>query len=148
MFSTGIFNELIRLEDVVSNLLTPFCGFSGAEFVNTFGGLFEFHFRELSAKDFEGFFLVLELGTFVLNGDDGIGREMGDADGGVGGVDGLTAVSAGMISVDSEVFFVEFNLIVGFDDGEDFDEREGSLAQVISVKGRETDEAMDAMFGF
>jgi len=60
----------------------------------------------------------------------------------------LAAVAAGMIDVDAQVFFVDFDFVVGFYYGEDFDEGEGGLSQIIGVEGREADEAVDAMFGF
>ena len=92
------------------------------------------HLGEFAAEDFHGFFFVLELGAFVLDSDDGVGWEMGDADGGVGGVDGLAAVTAGVVNIDAKVLWVDVDFGVVFDDGEDFDESEGSLAEVIGVE--------------
>jgi len=99
VFSASIFDELIGLEDVVTNLLAPFSGFSGAELVDAFGVFFLLHLKEFPAENLHGLFFVLELGKFILDGDDGAGREMSNADGGVGRVDALTAVTAGMIDV-------------------------------------------------
>ena len=110
--------------------------------------LLELHLSEFAAEDFHSFFFVLELGAFVLDGNDSIRREVGDADGGIGRVDALAAMAAGVINVDSEVLVVDFNVSVGFNNRKDFDERERSLAEVISIKRREADEAMDAVFGF
>ena len=148
MFSSSVLDEFIRLEDVVADLLSPFGRFAGAELVDTFGFLFELELSKFSAEDFESFFLVLELRTFVLDCDDDIGREMSNADGGVRCVDGLTTMTAGVIDVDTEVFIVDDDFIVVVDNREDLDEGEGSLAKIVGVKGGEADEAMDAMFGF
>ena len=64
---------------------------------------------------------------------------MGDTDGGVGSVDALTAVAAGVVDVNAEVLVVQLDGVVGGDDGEDFHEGEGSLAEVVGVEGREAD---------
>ena len=88
------------------------------------------------------------MGTFVLDGDDGVGREVGDTDGGVGGVDGLAAMTARMIDVNTEVFVVDFYFGVVRQNGEDFDESEGSLAEIVGVKGRQPNETVNAMLGF
>ena len=61
-----------------------------------FGALF---FEEAGAEDDHGFFAVLELGAFVLHGDDDAGGEVGDADGGISGVDGLATVTAGAVDI-------------------------------------------------
>jgi hypothetical protein len=108
VFGASVFDELVGLEDVIANLLTPFSGFAGTELVDAFGVLFLLHLEEFPAENLHGLFFVLELGTFILDGNDGAGREMGNADGGVGCVDALAAVSAGMIDVDSQVFVVDF----------------------------------------
>ena len=57
-------------------------------------------FEEAGAEDVHGFGAVLELGAFVLHGDDYSCWEVSYADGGVGGVDGLAAVAAGAVDVD------------------------------------------------
>lgn len=144
----GIFDETIWLEDVVSDLLAPAGGFTSAELADRGGVLFELHLDEFAAENFHGFLFVLELGALVLDCDDGVGREVGDADGGVGRVDGLAAMTAGMIDVDTEVFFVDFDVRISFDNRENFDESERSLAKVVCIEWRETDQAMNAMLGF
>ncbi len=144
----GVLDEFVGLEDVVADLLAPAGRFAGAELANRGGVLFELHLGELAAEDFHGFFLVLELGAFVLNRDDGAGGEVGDADGGVGGVDGLAAVAAGVVDVDAKVFFVNSDVGAGLEDGKNFDEREGGLAEVVGVEGGKADEAVDAVLGF
>ena len=43
VFCSGIFNEFIRLEDVISDLLPPRRGFASAKFVYALGLLFYLH---------------------------------------------------------------------------------------------------------
>ena len=148
VLGAGVFDEFVGLEDVVADLLAPFGGLAGAEFADAGGVLFLLHLSEFTAEDFQGFGLVLLLGAFVLDGDDGAGREMGDTDGGVGSVDALTAVAAGVVDVNAEVLVVQLDGVVGGDDGEDFHEGEGSLAEVVGVKGREADQTVDAVLAF
>ena len=50
-----------------------------------------FDLVEAGAENAHGFFAVLDLRFFVLAGDDGLRRQVGDADRGVGGVDRLAA---------------------------------------------------------
>lgn len=144
----SIFDELIGLHDVIADLLTPAGRFASAKLVDRFGVLLELHLDKFAEEDFHGFFFVLELGAFVLDGNDGIGGDMSDTDGGICGVDRLTTVTTGVINVDAEIFFVDFDVGVGLDNRENFDESEGGLAKVIGVEGREADEAMDTVLGF
>lgn len=134
MFSASIFDEFVGLEDVITNLLAPFSSFAGAELIDAFDMLFLFHLKELAAENFHSFFFVLELRAFVLNGDDGIGRKVGDADSGIGRIDTLSAVSAGMIDVNAEILVVNFNSIIIFKNRKNFNERERCLAEIISVE--------------
>jgi len=66
--------------------------------------------EEFGAEHFHGGGAVFVLGAFVLTLDDYAGGNVGDADGGVGGVDVLAAGSGGAIGVDSEVFGFDFDV--------------------------------------
>lgn len=120
VFSARILDEAVRLKDVISNLLAPFGGFAGAEFVDRFGVLLELHLDQFTPEDFHGFFLILELGALVLNGDDRVGWKVGDADGGIGRVNRLATVATRVVDVDTKVFFVDFDVGVGLDNRENF----------------------------
>ena len=48
-----------------------------------------------------------------MHGDDEAGGKVGDADGGIGGVDALTAMTAGAVDVDAEVFLFDFEVLFG-----------------------------------
>ena len=54
--------------------------------------------------------LVLQLALLVLAGDDDAGRQVGDADRGVGGVDALAAGAGGAVDVDAQVVGVDLDL--------------------------------------
>ena len=53
---------------------------------------------------------VLDLRALVLAGDDEAGRQVGDAHGGVGGVDALPAGAAGAVDVDAEVLLLDVDV--------------------------------------
>ena len=91
MLGAGVFDELVGLENVVADLLAPLGGSAGAEFVDAGGVLFLLHLGEFATEDFQGFGLVLLLGTFVLDGDDGAGGGGGEAGGGGCGAAGSPA---------------------------------------------------------
>ena len=135
------------MEDVVADLTAPIGGFASAEFGEAGDVLFVLELGEFSGEDIHGGFFVLELTAFVLDSDGDLGRDVGDADGGVGGVDGLAAVAAGAVDVDFEVFWIDLDLVEG-DLREDFDEGKAGLAEVVGVEWAEADEAVDAVFAF
>jgi hypothetical protein len=78
--------------------------------------------------------------------DDEAGGEVGDADGGVGGVDVLAALAAGAVGVDAQVFGLDVDDDGVVDLGRDEDAGEAGVAALGGVEGRDADEAMDAGF--
>ncbi len=85
--------EAVLREVVGADLLAAVAGaylllaVLGLELVDALG----FDLVEAGAEDAHGLLAVLDLGFFVLAGDDGLRGQVRDADGGVGGVDGLAA---------------------------------------------------------
>jgi len=64
-----------------------------------------------ACKDLAGALLVLELRTLVLAGDDDAGRKVRDSDSRVGRVDALTALAGRTVDVDTQVTFVDLDLL-------------------------------------
>ena len=106
-----------------------------AKLVDLLLAFLELELVEAGAQDLHGGLAVLDLGLFVLAGHDCPGGEVGDADGGVGGVDALAAGSAGAVDVDAEVFLADVDLDVVGEDGHDLDAAEGCLAALLLVCG-------------
>jgi len=88
--------------------------------------VFEFLGEQAGAQYAHGFELVFELGFFVLAGDDQAGGNVCDAYGRVGSVDGLAAVAAGAVNIDTQVLVADFDIgFFGF--GEDGDGDRGGV---------------------
>jgi len=64
----------------------------------------QFHFVEAGAKDAHGFGAIFDLGFFVLLRDDKAGRQVRDAHGGVGRIDGLTTGTGGAEGINAQIF--------------------------------------------
>src|SRR5690242_12974414 len=97
-------------------------------------------FINTRAEDLHGRGTVLVLRPFILAlGHDSCGK-MGDANGGVGGVDVLSAAASGSVGIDLQLLFlnVDGNVIVNFRDHENAGE--GSVALLIGIEGRQPDE--------
>ena len=86
------------------------------------------------------------LGALVLAAGDEAGGDVGDADGGVGGVDVLAALAAGAVGVDAEVVGLDVDDDGVVDLGRDEDAGEAGVAALGGVEGGDADEAMDAGF--
>src|ERR1700722_1860606 len=74
--------------------------------------LFHFHFVEAGAEDAHGLGAIFNLRFFVLLGDDQAAGNVGDAHGGISGVDGLAAGTGGAESVDAQVLGFDFDVDV------------------------------------
>jgi hypothetical protein len=100
-----VIGEAVLGEVVGADLFAAVAGadlllaFFGLKLVNALG----FHFVEARTQDSHGLFAVLDLRFFVLATDHGVGGQVGDADGRVGGVDRLTAGAGAAEGVDAEV---------------------------------------------
>ena len=95
---------------------------AGADHRFAFGGLSLFIFALLvvvdsGPQDFQGGGLVLVLRALVLALHHRAGWNVGDADGGVGGVDVLAAGSLCAVGIDTQIFVADFNVDF-FDFGE------------------------------
>src|SRR5699024_245571 len=96
-------------------------------------------------EDAHGFGAVFELRFFVLHADDDAGWNMGDADGGVGGVDVLAAVTGGAEDIDLEVVVVDLDIdILSF--GKNGDGGGGGVDAALRLGGRDALDAVDAGF--
>src|ERR1700722_16660264 len=71
---------------------------------------------------------------------------MGDADGGVGGIDVLAALAAGAVGVDAEIFGLDVDDDSVVDLGRDEDAGEAGVATLGGVEGRDANQAMYASF--
>lgn len=92
-FFDAVIGDAILGEVVGANLFTAVTGADlGSSRVAEFFFLPSFFgFEEAGAQNSEGFVFVLVLGLFVLAGDDKAGWNVCDADGALGGIDGLPA---------------------------------------------------------
>ena len=82
-----------------------------------------------------------------MHGDDEAGWEMGDADGGVGCIDALAAMTTGAIDVDTEVFLFDFEILFG-GFGEDGDSDGASVNPTLGFGNRDALDAVDTTFEF
>src|SRR5256885_13119287 len=104
---------------------------AGFDLSTAFGGerglaLLLLLFVEARAKNTHGLRAILDLGFFVLLGNDQPAGNVRDADGGIGGVDGLAAGAGRTEGVDAQVLGFDLDVdIVGF--GENRDSGGGSV---------------------
>ena len=92
-------------------------------------------FVELGSQHAHGPFPVLVLRTLVLAAGDEAGGNMGDAHGGVGGVDVLSALAAGAVGVDAHVFRLDDDLDAVVDFGRDVDAGKRSVPALGLIEG-------------
>ena len=111
----------------------------GLELVDAFG----FDFVEAGAEDSHSLFAIFDLRFFVLARDDRVGGDVRDADGGVGGVDGLTAGAGGAEGVDAQVLGFDLDVdFFGF--GEDGDGDGGGVDAALGFGGGDALDAVDS----
>ena len=72
--------------------------------------LLEFHLVQTGAQHLHADLAVLDLGTLLLRLHHGVGGQVGDAHGGVGGVNALTARARSAVSVDTQVGLVDLDV--------------------------------------
>ena len=72
--------------------------------------LLEFHLVQTGAQHLHADLAVLDLGTLLLRLHHGVGGQVGDAHGGVGGVNALTARAGGAVGVDAQVGLVDLDV--------------------------------------
>ena len=90
---------------------------------------------------------VLVLRAVVLARDDDSGRNVGDPNRTVGGVDVLTARARRAIGIDAQIGFVDLDVDVVVDLGIDPDAGEAGVAPRRAVVGADPDQPVDAAFG-
>ena len=106
-----------------------------------------FLFEKTGTQDGHGFDAVLLLGAFVLHSNHDAGWQVCDADGRIGGIDALTAMTARTVDVDAEIFGVDFEVGFGsFRKHGDGDSR--SVDAALRFSNWHTLDAMDATFEF
>ena len=74
------------------------------------------------------------------------GGNVGDADGGVGGVDVLAAFAAGSVGIDAQIFGLDDDLDAFVNFGRHVDAGERGVAALGLVEGGDADQAVDADF--
>ena len=68
--------------------------------------------EEAATENGHGLDAVLLLGTLVLHSNHNTGREVGDADSGVGRIDALAAVATGAIDIDAKILGVNLEVML------------------------------------
>src|SRR5580704_3981570 len=122
------------------NLATAFGKNRGLLFV-------EFQFVKAGTKNAHGFGAILDLRFFVLLGDHQAAGDVGDAHGGVRGVDGLVAGTRGAEGVDPQVLGLDLDVdFVGF--GKDGNGGGGSMRAALGFGVGNALDAMDTAFVF
>lgn len=84
-------------------------GFAGVRSVGAVLG--NLTLEEAATENRHGLDTVLLLGTLILHGNHDTGRKVGDADGGVGGVDTLAAMATGAIDIDAKILGVNLEIV-------------------------------------
>ena len=137
--------EAVLREVVGADLLAAVAGADlllavfGLELVDALG----FDLVEAGAEDAHSLFAILDLRFFVLAADDGVGRQMGDAHGGVGRVDRLAAGAGGAEGVDAEVLGFDLDVdLFGFGQHGDGDGR--GVDAALGLGGGDALDAVDA----
>src|SRR5580704_1574428 len=107
--------------------------------------LFELHFIEAGTQNAHSLGAIFDLGFFVLLGDDQARRQVGDAHGGISGVNGLTAWAGRAESVDAQILGLDFDVdFVGF--GKDGDRGGRGVNASLRFGGGDALDAVDAAF--
>ena len=148
-FDTGteVLGHAVGLQDVAADLRAELDVELGVfELAADLFLLVELVLVEARAEEFHRLLFVLVLGALVLTAGDEACWKVGDADGGVGGVDVLAALAAGAVGVDAQVFGLDVDDDGVVDLGRDEDRGETGVAALGRVEGRDADEAMDAGF--
>ena len=95
-------------------------------------------------QDLHGALPVPVLGPLVLAGDHDPGRQVGDADGGVGDVHVLAALAAGPEGVDAKIALLDLDLDPVVEVRKGGHRGEGRVAAVLGIERGHPDEAVDS----
>ena len=110
-----ILDHLVGVQNVGAHLVAPRAAAVALEGVQL-GALFQaLAFQELGLKHAHRRHLVLQLRLLVLAGDDDTGRDVGESNRRVGGVDRLTARAAGSVDVDAHIRLGDLDVVGGLD---------------------------------
>ena len=94
--------------------------------------LLELHLVQTSAQHLHADFAVLDLGALFLRLHHGVGGQVGDAHGGISGVNALTARTGGAVGVDAQVGLVDLDVdLLGL--GKYGDGRRGGLDTALGL---------------
>src|SRR5580658_5245136 len=142
---TEVLRHSIRLQNVAANLRAEVdLQLRVFELLARRALLLEFVFIEPRAKHLHGFLFVLMLRALVLASCHKSSRKMRDSHGGVGGVDVLSALSAGTVGVDAKLVGLDVDLNRVVDFGRDEDAREARVPALCLVEWRDADQAVHA----
>src|SRR5262249_13869191 len=105
---------------------------------------FQFVLIKFGAQDLHGFIAVFVLRAFILACHHDPRGKVGDAHGGIGGVDVLAAFAAGTVGVHADLFRlnVDFDGVVNFRRNEDAGK--GGMAAALLIERRDPDQAVNA----
>src|SRR3954463_16035850 len=143
-----ILHELVGLEHVGADLVAPADVGLGSGFgARLVLALLQLELVEAGAQHVPGGRPVLVLRALLLAGDDDAGRVVGDADGGIGGVDVVTARARGPIRVDPAVGFLDLDVDAVVDHRIDPDGGEARVPARVRIEGRDAHETMHARLG-
>ena len=144
MLGAQVLDHLVGVQHVVAHLVAPRAGDVAAELVELGALLGLLHRQQLGLEDRHRGGLVLQLGALVLAGDDDAGRQVGQADRRVGGVDALAARAAGAVDVDADLVVGDLDLVGLLDDGHHLDGGERRLPAALVVERADPDQPVGA----
>ena len=144
-----IFDHLIRLHHIASNLTAP-CGLSliASNLLEMGEPILTGSFGQLRPKHGHCPSLVLELGALVLTLDDDAGRDMGDTDRRIGGVDVLAAGTLRTVGVDPEIVVLDLDVALIAHVWHNIDTCKRGLPPCVGIERTDSDQTMDASLRF
>src|SRR5579883_382261 len=145
----AVIGDAVLRKIVGANFFGAVAGFDLAAALGNDGGLLllQFQFIESGAENTHGLGFIFDLRFLVLLGDDEAGRQVSNAYGGVGGVDGLTSGTGRAKGVDAQILRLDFDIdFVGF--RKDGDGGGGSMNATLRFRGRDSLHAMHSAFIF
>ena len=135
---------MIGLEDIASDLVAPAdVGLGRGACAGLGVTLLKFQLVEPGLELFHRLGAILVLASLVLALHHDVGRDVGDPDRAVGGVDVLPARAARAEGVDAKLAFVDFDVNFVVDFGINPDAREAGVAARRAVVGRNPHQPVD-----
>src|SRR3990170_3373827 len=135
-----ILDQLVGLKDIAADLVAPAdVGLRRGAGVGLGLAFLQLGLIETGAKLVHRLGLVLVLRSLVLALDDDVGRQVGDPDRAVGGVDVLPAGARRAIGIDAQVALVDLDVDILVDDRIDPDRGEAGVAPRGRIIGADAD---------